>query len=274
MCKKNLQTKVANLRKEVESEVLLCKQTEKSVVTYKGISRTFWERYCLRERKQYKSLIKVLWVQFLILYYMNWPIYVKRSGKPKEARGCFGIVRLQEYWGMKVAVKELLPGTFVSDVKKEASILASSLCSLSLWSLDEKNAFMYCNAVPYSMWSWSINSWKGIAWCSSGWNWINHVMCTAYESVTLLAWRSRYFAQWYKGWQLDYHSVVRNDASQYQIVLVDFGKATKITESRRYELSAHDKGEFFFINVPIFRQKLLKVTDGLTKVVIFMLLAN
>ena len=41
-----------------------------------------------------------------------------------KGRGCFGIVRVQLYRGIQVAVKEFLPKSVVADVMHEASILA------------------------------------------------------------------------------------------------------------------------------------------------------
>ena len=40
-------------------------------------------------------------------------------------RGSFGVVRMQVYRGIEVAVKELLPRTLATDVRHEARVLAS-----------------------------------------------------------------------------------------------------------------------------------------------------
>lgn len=44
-CKKKMKAKVQELKREVSSEIKLKKQAERSVSTYKHISRTYWERW-------------------------------------------------------------------------------------------------------------------------------------------------------------------------------------------------------------------------------------
>ena len=56
------------------------------------------------------------------------PKYLKdptdKAGNTYIGRGSFSVVQLQIYWGLKVAVKRLLPSTVSVDVHREAQILA------------------------------------------------------------------------------------------------------------------------------------------------------
>ena len=51
---------------------------------------------------------------------------VQKNGQIEDVfvgRGCFAVVKLQLFRGIKVAVKEVLPRTVLSDVHHEASII-------------------------------------------------------------------------------------------------------------------------------------------------------
>ena len=71
------------------------------------------------------------------------------GGEKKEhylGRGSFGIVKLQVYRGIHVAVKELLPRSVKEDVKNEAQILAR-LCHpyvSPFWRIYSDTTFSNC----------------------------------------------------------------------------------------------------------------------------------
>ena len=76
------------------------------------------------------------------------------DGTSKEvylARGCFGIVCLKIYRGLQVAVKRLLPRSLLTDVKNEATTLAS-LChpylrTIIFWIMYQMSTLSDCDAV-------------------------------------------------------------------------------------------------------------------------------
>ena len=59
--KKKMKVKVQDLKKEVSIEVKLRKQAERSVLTYRQISRTYWERWRweLHKRREAMQELKV-----------------------------------------------------------------------------------------------------------------------------------------------------------------------------------------------------------------------
>ena len=167
------------------------------------------------------------------------------DGEHKECyigRGLFGVVRLQEFRGITVAVKEFLPRTVCEDVTNEAHIL-TSLCHPYLPLL-----FGVClKEEPYRL--------------------VMQFHETDGKSVTLFQelrvkkadygdFSERIFAfcaQLVEAVHYLHHEVeiLHNDISttnivldNNHIVLIDFGKATKISEAKLYQLSESEKLEY------------------------------
>ncbi len=260
-CKKTMKAKIQCLKREVASEMDLRKQAEKSATTYKGISRTYWERWRweLRKRREtiqelkIRQISKVPSTMTILLHEID-PSMLKdpyEDGQFKEtylARGCFGIVRLQEYRSMQVAVKEFLPRSLVVDVNNEASILASlshpyvpflyGVCTKKLPLRIVMQFHTICgqevSTVEKELRAGHLVGTIWIILCAQ----LMEVMHYLHEEVGIL----------HNDIKADNlvlaHSLKPEDSCQYQIILIDFGKATKVTESKRYHLSAFEKGEY------------------------------
>lgn len=136
--KKKMKAKMKQLREEVSAEMKLRKEAERLAFRYKQISRTYWERWRweLHKRKETMKELGVRNPQFpstsdkYLLHeidpsMLEDPVVDGTIKTTFLARGCFGIVRLQHYRTLQVAVKEFLPRSISADVKAEASILAS-----------------------------------------------------------------------------------------------------------------------------------------------------
>ena len=106
---------------------------------YKNMAQSYWERWQweLTQRKYQQQarggashlttptpIASVLEIDPLQLFNPNG---IEDSETLYVGRGSFGVVKHQIYRGFDVAVKELLPRTLVSDVKKEAMLMAQ-LC--------------------------------------------------------------------------------------------------------------------------------------------------
>lgn len=255
-CKKTMKVKIQHLKKEVASEMDLRKQAEKSVSTYKSISRTYWERWrweLHKRREAIKELrmSKVSKATSSTNYFLH-EIDESMLKDPLEgetylARGCFGIVRLQKYRGMQVAVKEFLPRSLAIDVIKEASILASlshpyvpflyGVCTKKLPLRIVMQFHTLCGQEVSTLERELLNGrLVGITWiklCAQ----LMEVIHYLHEEVGILH-------NDIKGDNLVLAHSLQPEDFLYQIVLIDFGKSTKVTESVRYNLSATERGEY------------------------------
>lgn len=257
-CKKTMKAKIGDLKKEVVAEMNLRKQAEKSVTTYKSISRTYWERWRweLHKRREVIQELKVSTskaAKTILLHEID-PSMLKdplEGGRFKEtylARGCFGIVRLQEYRSMQVAVKEFLPRSLLVDVQNEASILASlshpyvpflyGVCTKKLPLRIVMQFHTICGQeVSTLARELEVDRLPGTIWiilCAQ----LMEVLHYLHEDVGILH-------NDIKGDNVVLaRSLSPEEDCQYQIVLIDFGKATKVTESKRYHLSDYEKGEY------------------------------
>ena len=139
-------------RKRLESEVSaqavadtlkqereLRTKAQVEVWKYKRMSRSFWERWQweLQQRKEYLQAQKNYSRSFrsgsgitntTILEidpkHLLLPPSMQSVDECYIGRGSFGVVKVQLYRGISVAVKEALPRTLLADVRREASILA------------------------------------------------------------------------------------------------------------------------------------------------------
>ena len=140
--KKRKRCKAKLLEAHLDLERTLRSEAEKKVALYKNMSRSYWERWRweLEQRKECmvreKSLLsrqclRTTEVPKVHVHEIDPDVLLNpvasSDGEDNEVfvgRGSFGVVRLQIYRGVRVAVKELLPRTLASDVHKEAQILA------------------------------------------------------------------------------------------------------------------------------------------------------
>ena len=133
----------------IKVEEKMRKKAQGEAAKYKGMARTYFDRYCweVQQRrtvmKEYRlETIKKLLPGKSDRNQDTKTVYVHNEINPANllnplikgerkdvylGRGSFGIVKMQMYRGLKVAVKEYLPRSVLDDVKREASFL-SHLC--------------------------------------------------------------------------------------------------------------------------------------------------
>ena len=262
-CKKKLRAKVQELKKEVSSETVLRKQAERSVSTYRQISRTYWERWRWELHKRRESMLelrtlrlnrntrKTTKTSFMIHEIdpsmLKDPIVGLKAEEIFLARGCFGIVRLQQYRSLQVAVKEFLPRSLTADVRAEASVLASLahpyvpfLFGICTKSLPLRIVMQYHTVCGRDVSTMERELHKGrflgniwIILCAQ----LMEVLRYLHEEVGILH-------NDIKGDNVLLSSALNPEDCQYQIVLIDFGKATKVRESKRYHLTSVEKSEY------------------------------
>lgn len=128
-------SKVNTLKEEIKHQISLKSDLDKKVNLYKCMSRTYWERWQweLQQRRQLvineKRAIRaetIKTVHSTQLQEIDPSLLVDMSTKDEDlfiGRGSFAVVKLQSFRGIKVAVKELLPRTLLTDVLHESSIL-------------------------------------------------------------------------------------------------------------------------------------------------------
>ena len=135
-------SRIKTLEKDLNHAQSLVKSEQNQVKHFRHVSRTYWERWrwevdqrreSMNSERRSRETTYTKWIpteQHLLINHID-PELIKDAvvdGVPQEVylgRGTFGIVRLQTYRGMDVAVKELLPRTAVVDLMHEANILAS-----------------------------------------------------------------------------------------------------------------------------------------------------
>ena len=134
---------IKRLKSKLGAAQVKAHNNESRIITLKRMNVTFWERWRweLEKRKEAMTMVRLgaskwhlkpttvvhLQVQEIDSSMLADP---QINGEQQECyvgRGSFGVVKLQVYRGIHVAVKEFLPRAIKEDVKNEAKILAS-LC--------------------------------------------------------------------------------------------------------------------------------------------------
>ena len=275
---------VATLQKNVEDEHKLREESEKRVKLYRRMARSFWERWQweLRQRKEAMVREKSAFLSSLRGGSTSTPVFQLHEvdhtllhdpeveGSKVEmflGRGSFGIVKLQTFRGIKVAVKEMLPQTVLCDVRHEAHILAKLSHPFVPY------LFGVCTASqPYRI----VMQFHGIAH--------NAVSLTLFEAITKKTILEGYTwlglcAQIMEALHylheevgilhnditanniLVTDSMTEGNESVLQIVLIDFGKATMADDGRKYNLSDVEKAEY----TRRYPQMAPEVVDGVTR---------
>ena len=151
-----LEKKVQDLRGAIKRERLLKEESQAKAQHFKGMSRSFWERWHweLQKRREAMSLQARSGLQTstpALPFHEIDPSHLVNPATTTNSmtiwigRGSFGVVKLQEYRGFQVAVKELLPNTNLADVHHEASVLMR-LCHPHVPFL-----FGVCTQEPYRL---------------------------------------------------------------------------------------------------------------------------
>ena len=135
---KSLKCKLVAAQEKVQS-------SDTRITVLKRMTRTFWERWRweLEKRKEAMTMARLTARHFhlqrttvihLLEIDSSMLVDPMFNGEQQECylgRGSFGVVKLQLYRGIHVAVKEFLPRAVKDDVRNEAEILAR-LCHLFL----------------------------------------------------------------------------------------------------------------------------------------------
>ena len=140
--KKSKRSRVEFLQSKLEDEQVLRAEATKKAALYHKMSRSLWERWRweLQQRKEAMKREKMLLSgakgvktrQTLTIHEIDPqrltnPSLTIDDHSTYIGRGSFGVVRVQIYRGVKVAVKEYLPHSVACDVRRKARVL-SMLC--------------------------------------------------------------------------------------------------------------------------------------------------
>lgn len=183
---------------------------------------------------------------------------VQKNGQIKDVfvgRGCFAVVKLQLFRGIKVAVKEVLPRTVLADVHHEASIL------MQLSHPYVPYLFGVCTQQqPYKI----VMQFEGIADNTTTLTLndavLNKLITGETAWLTLCAKLMEALRYLHEEVSILHNDIKTNniiisekrvqtqrnstsDEVPVQIVLIDFGKATTIQEGKRYHLSWTEQAE-------------------------------
>ena len=139
-CTRNQAKSIKRLKSTLEATKLKVQDNESKITALRRMTRTFWERWRWELEKRKEAMIMTRRAGQLQLQ-QNTHLHIPEiessmlsdpflNGEKQECyvgRGSFGVVKLQLYGGIYVAVKELLQRSVKEDVKNEADILAG-LC--------------------------------------------------------------------------------------------------------------------------------------------------
>ena len=260
-------SRIEALEKEVCKEHELRTESEKQIIHYRRMARSYWERWQWELKQRKEAMLReratstrcgnpanvcvphLLEIDHTLLHD---PIC---DGSEKEVylgQGSFGVVKLKLFRGIKVAVKELQPRTLLSDVRNEAHTLAK-LCHPFLPYL-----FGVCTILqPYRI----IMQFHGLRDTTMSLTLSNAIVRKkiadeyAWIGISIQIMQALTYLH-------DEALILHNDitasnilltdsttekplSSNYiQIVLIDFGKATPVKNSRKYNLSDIEKAEY------------------------------
>ena len=264
-----LKKKICQLKSELTTESSLRNTAELNVIAFKNRATTFWERWRWELEKRREAMISLLrtrtpatssrsavvgqskfHLQEIDPTMLQNPVICGEEKEHFVGRGSFGIVKVQVFRGILVAVKEYLPRTIKVDIIHEASIL-SQLCHpylplllgvctkqqplrliMQFHSFKELESSTMDMELPHDR--FSGESWLGM--CTQLLEAIKYL----HEEVSILhndiKMNNILIAK-----SLDLSS---SDLCDYQVVLIDFGKATKLSEGKRYHLSGVEQAEY------------------------------
>lgn len=241
-----------DMRKTLASETKLKESAQRESAKYKSMSRTYWERWRWELEKRKESFsphhFSDQGIQHIDPDLLSDPIL---DGEQKEVfigRGSFGVVKMQVYRGIKVAVKEFLPRTCADDVHHEASIM-THLCHPNLPMLfgvclqckPYYRIVMQCHLLDNSE-AITIEQELREKGFSDSVIWL--MLCfQIFEAVSYLHTEVRILHN-----DIKVDNILITDSvtlpTGYQIVLIDFGKATLFKNAKRYDLSVLERQEY------------------------------
>ena len=246
---------IATLKSEADANSLLLEERERKIAHYRTMARSYWERWDreLNERKEAMQKQNQKNDQATVPYLLEIDdslLHDPIDSQTYLGQGSFAVVKLKLFRGVHVAVKELQPHTLLADVRKEAHTLAQ-LCHPFLPYL-----FGVCTATqPYKI----IMQFHGIG--NSMTSLTLHRAIMTRKITDSYAWfgLSIQFMQ-ALSYLHDNVKILHNDIMSsnilltdsttenpklyIQIILIDFGKATQISNDQKYHLSDSDKAEY------------------------------
>ena len=222
--KRSKKEKIRKLQREVNAEHQLRKHAEQATLSYKSMSRTYWERW-------------------------RWELHKRREAMANELQACRTLATRthNQLQGTVVAVKEFLPRSVVADVLHEASILAS-LCHPYLPLL-----FGVCTQQQPLRIVMQFHAFEGLQPSTIRHELQNHhfdghawvLLCAQLlEALTYLHEEAHVLHNDLKVDNVLVAQSVALTRENYQVVLIDFGKATRFTEAKRYSLSEFERREY------------------------------
>ena len=252
--RKRSKRSIKRLKKRLEAEVCKVEEGKRKVFALRRMSRCFWERWRWELAKRKEALLMCRRmapirtpnqprsrVQEIDPEMLSEPSFNEEHQECYIGRGSFGVVKLQVYRGIFVAVKELLPRSLKEDVQSEAEIL-STLChpfllymfGICTTSRPYKTIMQYHGFVDESTTTpplvhtltHEVHKKEFSLKCT---DWLN-VCAQVLEAVNYLHYTAGIL-----------HNDIKNDniifglpnitaATKYQILLIDFGKATTIKD--------------------------------------------
>lgn len=282
------------LRHKITEQESQIHETERKSVTYRCMAKTYWERWRYELEEGKKHIAKEREFRFKVRHIIKVPgnslslpklPHIDRSmlTNPSElgtaasdrdifvGRGSFGIVKFQQYRGIHVAVKEFLPRTRVESVESEAHILlklSHPYVPLLLGICTSSNPFIMVmqyhgiegkcitlhkemivrNVIP----SGSYQSW--LILCSELVEAVRYLHDDAEIVHNDLKSDNVILSESFT--QQAIHSLL-----DFQIVVVDFGKATEKANGHRYNLNLTEKEQYRVQ----FRHLAPEVIDGTMK---------
>ena len=233
-------------------------KSTRDVQLYKQMANDYWDRWKWEQQRRREENMEVTskashyTANPSSFHHIN-PVYITDpgvDGKSAETylgSGSFSIVKLQVYRGIKVAVKQFRAGSLQEDVLNEAKIL-NSLCHPNLPFL-----FGVCiSTKPHRL----VMQFHGVGDKTAT---IAGEICRQSKTISTKEWLILCY-QLFDA--IDYlHrcvSIIHNDikgdnvlitdtmicshslTSKYQVVLIDFGKATTVGSGRSYQLHADE----------------------------------
>ena len=261
--------KIKRLKEEKDQALKKATDSERTVLTLKCMVRTFWERWRWEVEKRKEALFastrigsqmrpkndsKIQEIQLDHLVPID-----ETSQDRFVGRGSFGVVSVKMFHGMQVAVKQLHIRSLLEDVQQEAAILVQ-LCHPFLPYLFgictgakpfkiimQFHGFSFDPSVPESITVLHELNHNRVGLNDA--NWII-VIAQLLEVVDYLHTKAEVLHN-----DIACRNIVLGNAIEktttsttgnYQnlIVLVDFGKATKLTQGRMYHLNWQEKHEY------------------------------
>lgn len=257
---------IKDLRLELEAERKKNESCQNRIALYRGMSRSYWERwrwelekrkeavmqiksmYCLQKKPQGSNASSLQEIEPSMLI----DISTRLSDASYVGRGSFSLVKVQTYRGILVAVKEFLPRTMVEDVINEAKILMSFChpyvpCLLGVCRSERPFRLVMQfegvieDDVPTVLTLFLLLK-KSCGVISTVQEWILAFV----QLAEALSYLHNIAGILHNDIKPDNILLSNTSASNsgYQIILSDYGKATTLSNSKRYHLSGLEQAEY------------------------------